>query len=126
MRRLLSTFLFGGLIWVAVVFFDVPEKLSGSSCFDRGFGFSLVLAGLFEASLAIDAERRSNRWFNHPEADIEPGKIHRLKRPMASSERCAINWRYGQEEEHRAVLKAPSARKEYRFECRLQTRVSRA
>jgi hypothetical protein len=43
--------------------------------------FSLVLAGLFGGVFLrlMRRERRSERWFNHPEADIEPGKDPSIK-----------------------------------------------
>jgi membrane protein implicated in regulation of membrane protease activity len=85
MRRLLSTFVFGGaFIWVAVVFFDVPREIIWVFLvLTVVLVFSLVLAGLFGGVFLrlMRRERRSERWFNHPEADIEPGKDPSIKAP---------------------------------------------
>lgn len=85
MRRLLSTLVFGGaFIWVAVVFFDVPREIIWVFLvLTVVLVFSLVLAGLFGGVLLrlMRRERRSKRWFNHPEADIEPGKDPSIKAP---------------------------------------------
>jgi len=85
MRRLLSTLVFGGaFIWVAVVFFDVPREIIWVFLvLTVVLVFSLVLAGLFGGVFLrlMRRERRSKRWFNHPEADIEPGKDPSIKAP---------------------------------------------
>jgi membrane protein implicated in regulation of membrane protease activity len=85
MRRLLSTFVFGGaFIWVAVVFFDVPREIIWVFLvLTVVLVFSLVLAGLFGGVFLrlLRRERRSKRWFNHPEADIEPEKDPSIKAP---------------------------------------------
>ena len=85
MRRLLSTFVFGGaFIWVAVVFFDVPREIIWVFLvLTLVLVFSLVLAGLFGGVFLrlLRRERRSKRWFNHPEADIEQEKDPSIKAP---------------------------------------------
>ena len=85
MRRLLSTFVFGGaFIWVAVVFFDVPREIIWVFLvLAVVLVFSLVLAGLFGGVFLrlLRRERRSKRWFNHPEADIEQEKDPSIKAP---------------------------------------------
>lgn len=85
MRRLLSTFVFGSaFIWVAVVFFDVPREIIWVFLvLTVVLVFSLVLAGLFGGVFLrlLRRERRSKRWFNHPEADIEQEKDPSIKAP---------------------------------------------
>jgi len=85
MRRLLSTFVFGGaFIWVAVVFFDVPREIIWVFLvLTVVLVFSLVLAGLFGGVFLrlLRRERRSKRWFTHPEADIEQEKDPSIKAP---------------------------------------------
>ena len=85
MRRLLSTFVFGGaFIWVAVVFFDVPREIIWVFLvLTVVLVFSLVLAGLFGGVFLrlMRRERRSKRWFNHPETDVEPEKDPSIKAP---------------------------------------------
>ena len=70
MRRLLSTFVFGGaFIWVAVVFFDVPREIIWVFLvLTVILVFSLVVAGLFGGLFLrlVRRERRGKRWFNHP------------------------------------------------------------
>ena len=77
--------MFGGaFIWVAVVFFDVPREIIWVFLvLTVVLVFSLVLAGLFGGVFLrlMRRERRSKRWFNHPEADIEPGKDPSIKAP---------------------------------------------
>ena len=69
MRRLLSTFVFGGaFIWVAVVFFDVPREIIWVFLvLTVVLVFSLVVAGLFGGLFLrlVRRERRGKRWFNH-------------------------------------------------------------
>ena len=80
MRRLLSTFVFGGaFIWVAVVFFDVPREIIWVFLvLTVVLVFSLVVAGLFGGVFLrlMRRERRSKRWFNHPgeyaESETDP------------------------------------------------------
>ena len=76
MRRLLSTFVFGGaFIWVAVVFFDVPREIIWVFLvLTVILVFSLVFAGLFGGVFLrlMRRERRSKHWFSHPEEDVEP------------------------------------------------------
>ena len=85
MRHLLSTFVFGGaLIWVAVVFFDVPREIIWVFLvLTVVLVSSLVVAGLFGGVFLrlMRRKRRSKRWFNHPEADIEPEKDPSIKAP---------------------------------------------
>ena len=60
MRRLLSTFVFGGaFIWVAVVFFDVPREIIWVFLgFDCGLGFQFGGCRFVRRRLlAIDAPR---------------------------------------------------------------------
>ena len=75
MRRLLSTFVFGGaFIWVAVVFFDVPREIIWVFLvLTVVLVFSLVVAGLFGGLFLrlMRRERRSKRWFNHSEEYAE-------------------------------------------------------
>ena len=75
MRRLLSTFVFGGaFIWVAVVFFDVPREIIWVFLvLTVVLVSSLVVAGLFGGVFLrlMRRKRRSKRWFNQPEADVE-------------------------------------------------------
>ena len=83
MRRLLSTFVFGGaFIWVAVVFFDVPREIIWVFLvLTVVLVFSLVLAGLFGGVFLrlMRREQRSKRWFNHPEADVEAERDPSIK-----------------------------------------------
>lgn len=80
MRRLLSTFVFGGaFIWVAVVFFDVPREIIWVFLvLTVILVFSLVVAGLFGGLFLrlVRRERRGKRWFNHPgeyaESETDP------------------------------------------------------
>ena len=80
MRRLLSTFVFGGaFIWVAVVFFDVPREIIWVFLvLTVVLVFSLVVAGLFGGLFLrlVRRERRGKRWFNHPgeyaESETDP------------------------------------------------------
>ena len=80
MRRLLSTFVFGGaFIWVAVVFFDVPREIIWVFLVLAVLlVFSLVVAGLFGGLFLrlMRRERRGKRWFNHPgeyaESETDP------------------------------------------------------
>ena len=85
MSRLLSTFVFGGaFIWVAVVFFDVPREIIWVFLvLTVVLVFSLVLAGLFGGVFLrlMRREQRSKRWFNQPEADLEPEKDSSIKVP---------------------------------------------
>ena len=85
MRRLLSTFVFGGaFIWVAVVFFDVPREIIWVFLvLTVVLVFSLVIAGLFGGLFLrlVRRERRGKRWFNHPgeyaESETDPSiKAH--------------------------------------------------
>ena len=69
MRRLLSTFVFGGaFIWVAVVFFDVPREIIWVFLvLTVVLVFSLVVAGLVGGLFLrlVRRERQGKRWFNH-------------------------------------------------------------
>lgn len=85
MRRLLSTFVFGGaFIWVAVVFFDVPREIIWVFLvLTLVLVFSLVVAGLFGGVFLrmMRRKRRSKRWFNQPEADVESETDPSIKAP---------------------------------------------
>ena len=85
MRRLLSTLVFGGaFIWVAVVFFDVPREIIWVFLvLTVVLVFSLVVAGLFGGVFLrlMRRERRSKRWFNQPEADVESETDPSIKAP---------------------------------------------
>mgnify|MGYP003343809454 FL=1 len=85
MRRLLSTFVFGGaFIWVAVVFFDVPREIIWVFLvLTVVLVSSLVVAGLFGGVFLrlMRRKRRSKRWFNQPEADVESETDPSIKAP---------------------------------------------
>ena len=85
MRRLLSTFVFGGaFIWVAVVFFEVPREIIWVFLvLTVVLVLSLVVAGLFGGVFLrlMLRERRSKRWFNRPEEDAEFEKDPSIKAP---------------------------------------------
>ena len=85
MRRLLSTFVFGGaFIWVAVVFFDVPREIIWVFLvLTVVLVFNLVVAGLFGGVFLrlMRRERRSKRWFSQSEADVESETDPSIKAP---------------------------------------------
>lgn len=85
MPRLLSTFVFGGaFIWVAVVFFDVPREIIWVFLvLTVVLVSSLVVAGLFGGVFLrlMRRKRRSKRWFNQPEADVESETDPSIKAP---------------------------------------------